>query len=84
MNQNAQLRIDRVRLETLMSMRGETNKSLAEKTGKHPNSIVRLKREQSMGLSELSELCVALNCHPFDLLVAEGFPAPFLAAPVSH
>jgi DNA-binding Xre family transcriptional regulator len=79
-----QLRVDRIRLETLMTMRGETNKSLAEKTSKHPNSIVRLKKEQSIGLAELAELCAVLNCHPFDLLVAEGFPAPFWVAPVSH
>lgn len=81
---DASLRVDRVRLETLMTMRGETNETLAEKTGKHYNSIVRLKKEQSIGLAELAKLCTVLNCHPFDLLVAEGFPKPFWGALASH
>ena len=52
--------------------------------GKHYNSIIRLKQEQSTTLPTLELLCEKLNCHPFDLIVAEGFPEPFLVAPVSH
>lgn len=78
------VRIDRQRLEIVMNKRGFTNVGLAERLGKHPNSIQRLKRVQSMPLSELGQLCEVLECHPFDLLVAEGFPEPFCLAPASH
>lgn len=77
------IRVDRVRLEKLMDMRGFTNTSLAEALGKHYNSILRLKQEQSLPFSELTRLCSVLDCHPFDLIVAEGYPAPFSLAPAS-
>ena len=80
----SRVRIDRQRLELVMSERGFTNVDLAERLGKHPNSIQRLKRVQSMPLAELGELCEVLQCHPFDLLVAEGFPEPFCLAPASR
>jgi len=78
------IRIDKRRLETLMQMRGFDNESLAAKMGKHYNSILRLKQEQSTTLANLEVLCEALHCHPFDLLVAEGYPEPFLVAPASR
>jgi DNA-binding Xre family transcriptional regulator len=78
------VRIDRNRVELVMRERGFTNMSLAEKIGKHYNSILRLKKVQSMPLDELGELCDALECHPFDLIVAEGFPEPFSHAPASR
>lgn len=78
------VRIDRNRLELIMRERGFTNVSLAERLNKHYNSIQRLKKVQSMPLAELGELCDALQCHPFDLIVAEGFPEPFCLAPASH
>lgn len=78
------VRIDRERLEIVMRKRGMTNVALADGLGKHYNSITRLKKAQSMPLSELGELCRVLECHPFDLLVAEGFPEPFSLAPASH
>jgi len=77
------IRIDRLRLERLMELRGFDNESLAAAMGKHYNSILRLKIEQSTTLANLEKLCQVLRCHPFDLLVAEGFPKPFLAAPAS-
>ena len=78
------IRIDKRRLETIMEMRGFDNDSLAAAMGKHYNSIIRLKQEQSTTLSNLERLCQALRCHPFDLIVAEGFPEPFWAPQVSH
>jgi DNA-binding Xre family transcriptional regulator len=78
------VRVDRNRLEILMRERGFTNVGLAERLGKHYNSIQRLKKVQSMPLTELGELCDVLACHPFDLIVAEGFPEPFSHAPASH
>jgi len=74
------IRIDKKRLETVMEMRGFTNESLAAKMGKHYNSILRLKQEQSTTLANLEVLCQSLRCHPFDLIVAEGFPEPFWEA----
>lgn len=78
------VRVDRVRLEQVMTMRGFTNKTLAEALDKHYNSILRLKSEQSLPFNELAKLCAVLECHPFDLIVAEGYPEPFSLAPVSH
>ncbi len=78
------VRVDRVRLEKMMESRGFTNTTLAEALGKHYNSVLRLKEAQSLPFSELTNLCVVLNCHPFDLIVAEGFPEPFSLAPASH
>lgn len=77
------VRIDRDRLDILMKMRGFTNETLAEAMGKHYNSIIRLRQEQSTTLANLDKLCQVLRCHPFDLLVAEGYPKPFLAAQAS-
>lgn len=78
------VRVDRVRLQQIMNLRGFTNTSLAEAMDKHYNSILRLKREQSLPISEMGRLCAVLHCHPFDLIVAEGFPEPFSLAPASH
>ena len=78
------VRVDRGRLELIMRCRGYTNGLLADKLGKHYNSVTRLKRTQSIPLAELGQLCDVLGCHPFDLLVAEGYPEPFFLAPASH
>ena len=72
------LRVDRQRLEAMMALRGFTNETLADAVGRHCSSIVRLKYFQSTTLSHVETLCETLHCHPFDLLVAEGFPEPFL------
>lgn len=79
----ANVRIDRDRLDTLMKLRGFNNETLAEAMDKHYNSIIRLRQEQSTTFANLEKLCQVLECHPFDLIVAEGFPKPFLAAPAS-
>jgi DNA-binding Xre family transcriptional regulator len=77
------VRVDKRRLDALMGLRGIDNKTLATMLDTHYNTILRIKEEQSTTLARLEQLCDALECHPFDLLVAEGFPEPFLAAPVS-
>lgn len=84
MEEQHDIRVDRTRLEQIMEARGFTNKTLADALNKHYNSILRLKQEQSLPFNELVKLCAVLNCHPFDLIVAEGFPAPFSLAPASH
>lgn len=77
------VRIDRERLEVVMRLRKMTNKDLAKKSGFSYNAILRIKREQSTSLEGLQTVCDALDCHPFDLIVAEGYPEPFLALPVN-
>jgi len=79
----AEVRVDKKRLEEIMKLRGLTNQELANRWGKHSNSVIRLKQEQSTTVDALTSLCKALDCHPFDLIVAEGFPEPFLVAPAS-
>lgn len=75
------LRVDRHRLQAMMAIRGFTNETLASATDRHYNSILRLKQEQSTTFNHLESLCETLHCHPFDLIVAEGFPDPFLGVP---
>lgn len=82
--QKYDIRVDRTRLEQVMAAKGFTNKTLADALDKHYNSVLRLKQEQSLPFNELEKLCAVLNCHPFDLIVAEGYPEPFSLAPVSH
>ena len=77
------VRLDKRRLGAMMELRGVDNKKLAVMLNTHYNTILRMKEEQSTTLARLEQLCDALECHPFDLLVAEGFPEPFLAAPAS-
>ncbi len=74
------IRIDRVRLEALMTERGYTNESLAAAMNKHYNSVLRLKQEQSTTFANLDKLCEVLRCHPFDLIVTEGLPKPSAVA----
>ena len=74
------IRIDRTKLEALMRQRGHTNDSLAAAMGKHYNSIIRLKQEQSTSFASMAKLCDVLRCHPFDLIVAEGLPKPMVTA----
>lgn len=75
-----EIRVDRQRLDKLMELRGLDTTSLAAKAGMHYNSVNHIRREQTTSLSGLEKLCDALNCHPFDLLVAEGYPEPFSVA----
>lgn len=73
----ADIRVDAKRLGALMTLRGMNEHDLARRIGIHYNGVKRIQREQSTSLAGLEKLCLALNCHPFDLIVAEGFPEPF-------
>lgn len=77
------IRVDRKRLEAVMALRGINNEELAKSMGMHYNGVMRIKMEQSTSFGGLENLCSALYCHPFDLIVAEGYPEPFLGAPAS-
>lgn len=77
------VRIDRDRLETLMRLRGLGIADLAVRMDMHYNSVLRIRNEESTSMKGLEKLCNALECHPFDLIVAQGYPKPFLAAPAS-
>ncbi|CAN5129442.1 hypothetical protein BH10PLA2_BH10PLA2_26940 [soil metagenome] len=78
------IRVDRLRLEEMMKLRGVNFAELAQRMEMHYNGALRIKQTQSTSLEGLAKLCNALKCHPFDLVVAEGFPAPFFLAQVSH
>jgi len=78
------IRVDGSRLEAVMRARGLTLGALAEKMDMHYNGVLRIKTTGSTNLGTLEKLCNVLVCHPFDLLVAEGYPVPFYLAPASH
>lgn len=80
----ADIRVDAARLQALMSLRGIDEHELAHRIEMHYNGVKRIQREQSTSLTGLEKLCGALDCHPFDLIVAEGYPEPFLDALASH
>lgn len=74
------VRVDANRLEAMLRERGITQVALAEQLGLHQNTIVKIKKTGSTNLGTLESICNALHCHPFDLLVAEGYPEPFSLA----
>lgn len=78
------VRIDADRLEIIMRRRDMTLGSLAGKMDMHYNGVLRIKTTGSTNLGTLEKLCNVLDCHPFDLLIAEGYPEPFCLAPASH
>ena len=71
------IKVDRERLEAIMRERRLTNVALAERMNMHYNGVQRIKRKESTSIDGLEKLCNALECHPFDLVVAVGYPAPF-------
>ena len=77
------VRVDGNRLQATLDRRGMTLKALADKLDMHYNSILSIKRTGATNLGTLTKICDALECHPFDLLVAEGYPEPFTLAPAS-
>lgn len=78
------VRVDAERLKAVMRERKMSAVALAEKMQMHANGIQRIKSTGSTNLGTLEKMCNILNCHPFDLLVAEGYPEPFCLAPASH
>jgi DNA-binding Xre family transcriptional regulator len=77
------VRVDGSRLDATLKRRNMTLKALADKLGMHYNSILSIKRTGATNLGTLTKICDALECHPFDLLIAEGYPEPFILAPAS-
>lgn len=80
---NGEVRVDEKRFEVMLLKRGLTIKDVADRMGMHYNSVLRIKTMGSTNLGTLEQLCNVLECHPFDLLVAQGYPEPFYPAPVS-
>ena len=78
------VRVDGVRLDAMLKRRNMTLKALAEKMEMHYNSVLAIKKTGGTNLGTLTKMCDVLGCHPFDLLVAEGYPEPFSLAPASH
>ncbi len=81
--EHRKIRVDRRRLEAVMALRGMNGTELSEAMGMHYNTVLRIKTVETTSFDGLETLCGALRCHPFDLIVAEGYPEPFLVAPVS-
>lgn len=77
------VRVDAARLDAMLKKRKMTMNAFAEKMDMHPNSVLRIKNTGSTNLGTLERMCNVLSCHPFDLLVAEGYPEPFSLAPAS-
>jgi DNA-binding Xre family transcriptional regulator len=78
------VRVDGKRLELVLERRGMTLKTLANKLDMHYNSLLNIKRTGSTTTATITRICDVLSCHPFDILVAEGYPEPFSLAPASH
>ena len=82
--ETGQLRVDANRFDLVLKQRKMTIAALAERAKMHYNGVLRIKTTGRTSLETLALLCDILECHPFDLLVAEGYPEPFCHAPVSH
>lgn len=82
--QSGGVRVDGVRLAAMLTRRGMTLKTLAAKMDMHYNSLLHIKKTGGTNLGTLTKICDVLDCHPFDLLIAEGYPEPFSLAPASH
>jgi len=77
------LRIDRTRVQALMTLHGvDTMQELSERSGVHVNTLTVVLRGGRWSAKTIERLAIALDCNPVDLLVADGFPAPFSVAPV--
>ena len=81
--QASSVRVDGERLEAMLKRRKMTLKALAERMEMHYNSVLHIKRTGATNLGTLTRMCDVLECHPFDLLIAEGYPEPFSLAPAS-
>lgn len=62
------------RLSVVMAERKISNNELAEKTGMHPTTISKLRRNipDRLDMGTLVSLCRALGCQPGDLLSYKG------------
>jgi DNA-binding Xre family transcriptional regulator len=80
---DGEIRVDSQRLEEILKKRSLTLGMLAEMMEMHYNGVLRIKVMGTTNLGTLEKMCNALECHPFDLLVAKGYPQPFSLAPAS-
>ena len=78
------IRVDRKRVDALMELRNIDAHRLAELMDMHYNGVQKIRKEESTSMAGLMKLCDALDCHPFDVLVAEGYPQPFSVVLVSR
>ncbi len=81
---SGELRVDASRFDLVLKREKMNMVMLAEKAGMHYNGILRIKTTGRTSLETLALICDILKCHPFDLLVANGYPEPFCLAPASH
>jgi DNA-binding Xre family transcriptional regulator len=81
---NGVIRVDEVRMKEMMDRRGMTIQDVADKMEMHYNAVLRIKKGANTNLDTVQKLCNALECHPFGLLVAEGYPETFCLALTIH
>ncbi len=79
------LTLDTYRIEELMLKRGiRTRLQLAELAGLAEGTVLSaMNAKRDPALETVSKLARALGCHPFDILRADGFPAPHTTAPAA-
>ena len=65
-----------------LSERDLTMRDLAAKASIGEATMYRIANGAGFNLETLGKLADALNCSPFDLIEAEGFPPPLVVAPV--
>lgn len=56
-------------------------RELSKLSGVSEPTITRLVKGKAFTSETLGKLAEALDCHPVDLIDAEGFPSPHMAAP---
>ena len=79
------LRIDPQRVRILAALRGiNTNEELAQRAGITQRTLTNIMSGKNARLDTVAALAKALESHPFDILVAEGFPSPHVEAPAIH
>jgi DNA-binding Xre family transcriptional regulator len=77
-----ELRIDEIQVKQhMLRARIMTQQDLARKAGLDNSTVTRALAGDNFRADTLVKLADTLRVHPFDLLVADGAPAPHLDAP---
>lgn len=77
--------IDKDRVNLLMKRSGtKTYRELALNAGLHYNTVTRVLNGSIFDSVTADKMAQALKCNPIDLMTAEGFPDPNLAALAVH
>jgi len=76
------LRVNPKKVKILAALRGiYTNEELAHRAGITQRTLSNIMSGKGARLDTVASLAGALSCHPFDILMADGFPSPHMDAP---